>query len=544
MKTKAKLKQKRIILSIIIGFLTLVYIAPVQAQIVRDHRNNKGNDPYERLKVAANKTTVLESKMKPVVITVNDPNWQGTSKEKIKFVPFKLEDNNGRAVPPNRSITLKNGIITTAQKAINKLNKAERKLNAQGYSLRNKTPKTISRTYTSNIYLDGRKATAPKSVGALKKGAVLKKYMSLEKKVGIATSFDNIKGKTITLKPYSMYTEREKKEVNKYIFSNTSGTIMAKKLIVPRRFKKFKTKRFANLSKIYEHKPKDNYANWSFGDPNSFQASIEGTLHRYAKIYPFDPKNPEKNKSEFNVSATGKAKGTLRNNSIDIINATCEFNAPSDVSKDMTAKIQIKFLGTTIINETKSHAQKTSISKNHSKSFDNSFEFTVPIIAGIDFVGLIGAKGEVGFEYEGKIERTIASIKAKPIANIRAYGKAGVEFAQVFGFGVEGELSFIKGNLDLQAYAGIFNQNSEEIVVGINHYLGYDINILSGSLDAYAEACIPDFVPFKGGDCKRYTHNIFEWDGFKASGTIDEDSLTYTLANIAKYDEEPVLIGH
>ena len=69
-------------------------------------------------------------------------------------------------------------------------------------------------------------------------------------------------------------------------------------------------------------------------------------------------------------------------------------------------------------------------------------------------------------------------------------------------------------------------------------------NMLSGKLDAYAEVCVPDFVPIYGGDCKRITHNVFNWDGFKASGTIAEGSNTHTLANIAKYDEEPVMIGN
>jgi len=542
METVMKLKLKRNLVCLAIGLFAFVYVSPLQSQVVRDHRKKVENDPYAKLKIAAKKTTVQKSKMKPVKITVNDPNWQGTSKPKIKFVPFKLEDKKGRTIPANRKLTLKNGKRTTAQKAIKKMNEIEKKLNAQGYSLRNKIPKTISRIHTSNIYLDGRRAKAPKSIGPLKKGADLKKFMSLEKKVGIVSTFDNSRGKTITLKPYSMYTKSEKKKVNKYNFSKSSGgTLMAKKLIVPRRFQNFKIKRLGNLSAIYEHKPADKTGNWSFGNPKIFQASIEGTLHRYAKIYPFDPKHPEKNKSEFNVSATAKAKGTLINNSMDILNATCEFNAPADVSKKMMAKTQVKVLGTAIFNKTTFHAQEASFSKIHVKSFDHYTDFTVPIIAGFDFVGLIGVKGDIGFEYKGEIQRSIASVKAKPIVDLKAYGKAGVEFAKVFGGGIESELSFIKSNLELQAFSGIFNQNSEEIVVGINHYFGYDINILSGYLDAYAEVCAPEWVPFFGGDCKRITHNVLNWDGFKESGTIAKGTLTHTLANIAKYDAEPVM---
>ncbi|MCW5515427.1 hypothetical protein [Muriicola sp. Z0-33] len=569
MKTMEKTKSTATLLILMLSAFIMVAMMPLNAQVkrdqrtpnqnvtvrdhrtqnknvtVRDQRNKSVDDPFARLKKEAQRSPVQKNKMKAVKISSNNPNYRATSKGKIKFVPFKLEDKNGRAVSPGRSITLKNGRRTTAQQAIDKLNETEKLLNAQGFSLRNKTPKTISRTYTSNRYLNARKATAPRSVGTFRKGANLKKFMSLEKKVGVVTSFDNVKGKVITLKPFSMYTESEKKEINKYNFSkSSSGRMMAKRTIVPRRFQKFRIERIGNLSPIHEYKPADKTAIWSFGHPDTFQASIEGRLHRYAKIYPYDPNNPEKNKSEFNVSASGKVKGTILNNSMDILSASGEFNAPSDVSKKMTTNIQLKILGTAIINDNRSFPQKHSISDSYSKSFDNSFEFEVPIIAGIDFVGLIGIKGELGYEYEGKIERTVAQVDAKPLVNLKAYGKAGLEFAEVLGGGVESELTFIKADMELQAYTGIWNQNSEEIVVGINHYFGYDVNMLSGKLDAYAEVCVPDFVPIYGGDCKRITHNVFNWDGFKASGTIAEGSNTHTLANIAKYDEEPVMIGN
>ncbi|MBJ2176325.1 hypothetical protein JBL43_18885 [Aureibaculum sp. A20] len=542
MKIETILKSKRNLIVMAIGIL--VFSASMQSQVTRDHRNKGGDDPFTRLKAEAKRTKTEKSNMKSVKITVNDPNWKGETKSKIKFVPFKLEDDKGRAISSGKRIVLKNGKAATAQEVINELNEIEKKLNAKGYSLRNKTSPIISKTVTSSAYLDGKRKMVPRSKGVLKKGTVLKNYMSLEKKVKIESSTSGGRTKTITLKPFSMYTEREKIEVNKYNYLTESGTIKAKKQKGARRFINIKPKQIGNLSPISEYKPSDKRANWNFGNPKTFQASIEGTLHRYAKIYPFDPKNPEKNKSEFNVSATGKVKGTLRENSMDILNASCGFYVPSNESKKMRANMQVKILGTTIFNKSTLHSQQASFSKVHAKSFDNSFEIEVPIVAGIDFVGLVGIRGEVGFEYNGEIHRTVAMVKGKPIVNLEGYGKAGIEFLKVFGGGVEGTLSFIKGELELQAYSGIFNQNSEQIVVGINHYFGYDINILKGSLNAYAEVCVPEFVPIYGGDCKRYKHNLFDWDGFSSSGTVDQGSATYTLANIAKYDEELVIIGN
>jgi len=495
----------------------------------------KTADPFTRLKKEAQKTAVIKSKMNPVKITANNPNWKTRSRTAIKFVPFKLEDKNGNAISPNEKVTLKTGKVITAQELIDKTNELERKLNAQGYSLRNDSKKIVSNTVTGKKFLDGRKALAPKSIGVFKNEPEVKRFMSLEKKVNVAGLSPFGKTKTITLKPYSSYTESEKKEVNNYNYSNKSGTVMAQKITKPRRFDKFKTQKVGNLSKLYKV-DKTNKKNWGFGHPSTFQASMEGSITRFAIIYPFDPQKPEKNKSEFRVSATGKAKGALFGNEMDILNASGEFYAPSDVSKNMSAKIQVKALETSLFSLNKSYPQKKSFSREHGKTFDKSFAIEIPIITGIDFKGLIGVKGEVGFEYEAKIERTVASIHAKPIVNLEGYAEAGVEFLDLLGGGVGGKLKFIKGEFDLNAHTGIWNQNSEEIVVGINYYFGYDVEMLSGEMYAYLEACVKYI-----GCYRPLEHTFFKWDGFKDSGTIIKgDNVPFTLANIAKYNDAPV----
>jgi hypothetical protein len=494
--------------------------------------------PFGRLKKEAQKSAVVKSKMEPVKITVDNTKWKKTPKTKIKFVPFKLEDENGKTIPANEKVTLKNGKIITAQQLINKANFLEKKLNAQGYTLRNTNKKIVSKTVTKNEFLDGRLTTAPKAIGPIKRGAELKNFMGLEKKVRVSylskNPFFKIRKKTITLKPYSMYSAKEKIEINKYVFSNASETVVAKKISRPWDVIRIKAGQFGNLKKIYEVSKTVN-KNWSFGDPSTFQAIMEGTLHRYAKIYPFDPKNPEKSKSEFKVSATGKAKGSLFGNSMDILNASCEFYAPSDLTKKMSAKIQIKALGKTLFNMNKQYAQKATFSRIFANTFDVSFEIEVPIVSGIDFKGLIGAKGEVGFEYGGKILRTVAVVNAYPMVNLQGYAEAGVEFLDLLGGGVGGKLTFIKGELDLQAFTGIWNQNSEQIVLGINYYFGYDLEVLSGSIYAYLEACVKYI-----GCYRPVEHQLFKWNGYKSSGTIAEGQKTFNLANIAEY-ESPVM---
>ncbi|WP_296380147.1 hypothetical protein [Winogradskyella sp.] len=495
----------------------------------------KISDPFTRLKKEAQKTVLKKSKMESVKITTNNPNWKTRSRTEIEFVPFKLEDDNGKPISPNEKITLKTGKIITAQELIDKTNDLERKLNKQGYSLRNNSKKIISTTVTGKQFLDDRKALAPKSIGAFKNEPQVKNFMSLEKKVKVGGRSPRGRRKTITLKPYSMYSEREKKLVNTYNFLNTSGNVLAQKTTKLRNYKDFKLKKLGNLSKLYKVDI-TNKRDWGFGNPSTFQAKIEGSINRFAIIYPFDSKNPDRNKSEFKVTAKGKAKGALFGNEMDILNASCMFYAPSNISKNMVASVSVKAMETTLFSLNKSYPQRKSFSKTHGKTFDKSFEIEIPIIAGIDFKGLIGVKGEVGFEYEAKIERTVASVHAKPIVDLKGYAEAGVEFLDLLGGGVGGKLTFIKGEFDLNAHTGIWSQNSEEIVLGIKYYFGYDVEMLSGEMYAYLEACIKYI-----GCYRPVEHQFFKWDGFKDSGTIVEGDILIPLANIARYDEQPVL---
>lgn len=495
----------------------------------------KTSDPFTRLKKETQNTVVQKSKIKSVKITTNNRNWKTRSKSAITFVPFKLEDKNGKAISPNEKVTLKTGKIITAKELIDKTNALERKLNAKGYSLRNKNKKIVSTTVTDNRFLDGRKSLAPKSISVFKKEREVKKFMSLEKKIKVASLSPLDRSKTITLKPYSSYTKTEREKIDNYSFLKNSGTVVAKKNTTKTRpYEKFKTQAVGNLSKLYKVDI-TNKKKWGFGHPNTFQASIEGSINRFALIYPFDSKNTDNNKSEFRVSAKGNAKGALFGNEIDLLNASCVFHAPSDVSKDMTAKIKVKAMDTNLFSLNKSYPQQKSFSQIHGKTFDKSFAIEIPIVAGIDFKGLIGVKGNIGFEYEAKIERTVASVHAKPLVNLEGYAEAGVEFLNLLGGGVGGKLTFIKGEFDLNAHTGIYNQNSTDIVVGINYYFGYDVEILSGEMYAYLEACVKYI-----GCYRPVEHTFFKWDGFKDSGTIIEGDETFSLANIAKYEEERV----
>ncbi|WP_299123685.1 hypothetical protein [uncultured Winogradskyella sp.] len=501
----------------------------------------KMSGPFERLKKQAQKSVVIKSKINPVSIEASNRNWKLTrNKASIEFIPFTLNDKDGNPIPPNKRVILQDGTETTAQEYINEINIVEEKLNALGHSLRLNDEQVVSRMVTESKFLDGKISTAPNSIGVFKNDLQVKKFMSLVHKVKVEDPSKNGRFQQVTLKPYSSYTKNERDNINQYNFTTKSGVVVAEKKTKKNRpFKDLRPKKVGNLSSLFEVN-ETNSKNWNFGNPEIFQASIDGSINYFTKIYPFEVEKKDSNKSEFRVKAISKVKGSLLGNSIDILNASGEFYAPSDLSKNMYVKVQIKAFETSLYNLNKSYPQKKSISETYARTFDKSFPIRIPLLPGIDFKGLIGSIGEVGCEFSGDIERTVAAVHAKPLIDLKVYGEGGLSLLGVVGGGVEAKLTLIKGELDLNAYTGIFNQNSEEIVAGVNYYFGYNIEILSGSLSAFGEICSPIDLPLVD-DCYRKTHVLFEWTGFKDSGTIIQGGFTpIHLANIARYDEEPV----
>ncbi len=205
----------------------------------------------------------------------------------------------------------------------------------------------------------------------------------------------------------------------------------------------------------------------------------------------------------------------------------------------MSAKLNIKAAGITLYNFSREYRQSASFSDFYGKEFDKSFPIEVPIGYGFDFKGKIGAKGRIGFEYGGAIYRTFVSVQGKPVAEVEGYAEAGIEFLDVIGAGVGGKLTFLKGNLSLDAFAGVWAQDAEQIVLAISYHFGYDLEMLSGSLYCYVEVCAPDWL---GGGCWRpIEHELYKWNGFKRTGTIAEGTHSYVLANVWERGIPPVL---
>ncbi|GAB2808776.1 hypothetical protein GCM10027043_04940 [Ferruginibacter profundus] len=490
-------------------------------------------DPYMRLKQTAGQNPVLKQNLREVTIPESDSRRRVEKKAPVAFRPIEMVDKKGKRIDPDETITV-NDRNDKAKVVFDKLNEIEKEQNAQGYSIRNKESALVIDIVTPSSELDGRVPEMSKSISPLRSESDLKMLSATTKQVS-----------GVTLNPFGQYNNAEKEKLEDTRFAvNASGVLSASAAASAGGIKT--AKRFpvtgvtnpnknltlstgnnsssAALKVIDETSAKD----WSFGIMSTFKAGVEVSLVRHAKIYPFNPESPGKSMSEFRVSANAKVYGGLFGNSLDLLSGGVEFYAPSDSTKQMSAKAQILVAGITILSMNESVTQSKTFSKSNARSVDKSFPVNMPICCGIGFSGKIGVKGEVGLNYNGGVYRTVATLEAGPVVDLKGYIEAGVSLGGVAKLGVGGELTFIHGNIPVSSYVGIWSQTSSQIVVGYNYYMGYDLSVLSGRLYGYADVCVPVVDA-----CHRIGQvNFFTWGGFKASGTIVDGGSNYVLANL------------
>ncbi|MBX2934688.1 MAG: hypothetical protein KF825_10605 [Ferruginibacter sp.] len=504
-------------------------------------------DPYIKLKQKAAESATLKEDLTKVTIAESDRRLIWTKKATIPFKPFEMVDKNGKKIDPNETITV-NGRNEKAKVFFDKLNEIEKNQNTKGYSLRDSKSPLVIKVITPNAELGGRVSQMSKRVGQLKEESELGAIFSTTKKVG-----------TLMLKPYETYSGAEKNKLNQTRFSvDASGQLRT--TFIPRRYTSYNPSKtpskttagqagkrgqtFGHVKNRNEISVDGSYhpageitplkvigdissKEWSLGIMSTFKAGVKADLLRSAKIYSFNPQSPGKSMSEFKIRASANVYAGLFGHSMDLLSGGMEFFAPADSSKKMTAKGQILIAGLTVLNLNESITQSKSYNKTTGMSVDKSFPITIPICCGVDFAGKIGIKGNVGLNYSGAIYRTIVNLQAEPVIDIKGYAEAGLSVGGIAKFGIGGELTFLKGHIPLNGLVGIWAQNAEQIVVGYNYYMGFDLSVLSGRLYGYADICAPLFGCYRIGEV-----DFFTWGGFKGSGTFVEGGNYYVLANL------------
>ncbi|MEO7923240.1 MAG: hypothetical protein ABIR30_06135 [Chitinophagaceae bacterium] len=427
-------------------------------------------------------------------------------------------DRNGRRISPDEIITLKTGKKITAKEFFASLNEIEQKLNAQGHSLRNNNQKVASYTVTPKKFLDGRVASLSKPIAGLRTEKEIKAILDPTKKIG-----------DITLKPVGQYTLNQKNKLRMLNFTESKGLVSAKQINRKLTYATQPPPSSVPLKTIYNVSSKD----WPIGYANTFQAGISGDLIREAKIFSIDPVDAEKNKMETRVIAKGRVYGSIYNNSMDLMAVKGEFFSTTDPSRNNTANLFISLGGIVVVNETTGYSDTKTFTGRQDLDINKDFPVRIPIVAGIDFVGRVGVEGVVGVEYGASLDRTFSAIQLKPLAEINGFAEAGVQLVHLLGGGVGINLTFLRGNLDLQAFIGSMGGNQEQLLIAETYYFGYEVSTLNGKLYCYFELCSPIPLPFID-DCYRKEHILFDWIGYLESGTIAEGNKQYIINRISK----------
>lgn len=496
-------------------------------------------DPYTRLKQTAAKSPVIKKELARITISESDSRLKVERKTPIPFKPFEMVDLKGRKIDPNET-TVINGKRITAREFFAKLNEIERDQNAKGYSIRDNKKTYIVNMATPASELDRKVPELSKNIGRLKSEAEIKALSPTSKQVG-----------GITLNPFGKYNDAEKKKLAETKFSidahgnpvispnnntapvaKTGGNPLKNRMAnthAPIKDLKGLTATTGNnttsgaLKVIADNTIKD----WSIGDASTFKAGVQASLLRSAKIYHYNPQSPGSSMSEFKINAKAKIYGEIHNNSFDMFLGEVGLFAPADSSKPMTVKEQIQIAGITVLNASQNFTQTKTFAKNNARNFDYSYPYYIPICCGVGFTGKIGVKGSVGLTYNCSLVRTMVNLEAGPVMEITGYAEGGASVGGIATVGAGVNLTFIKGSIPLNSYVGIWNQNADQIYIGYNYYMGYDLNMLSGRIYVYADVCCPWIGCYRLGSV-----NICDWNGFKSSGTIIEGGTNEVINNL------------
>jgi len=470
-------------------------------------------DPYARLKALANSQDSLTSQESKITVTASNPNWKANSRKAIPFVPIPMQDKNGHAISANDPVKLANGRTIPAGIFFTRLNELKRSLNEKGFNLNQNA--VVSQLVTPSATLNGQISKLPKAKGKLRTQAQLDSFLTPAFKVGSTL--------LLPLGKYASASERTRVQQSVITKTGPGKFTLAPLIYRPA---------VPVISRLLQTINQTTSRDLHFGSASTFLAGLRVSLNRFAKIYGSDGQHAVGKLSEYRISATGQLYASILNHSFDVLNATGEAYVPSDTSKKMSLKVIMSVVGINIFNIDEEYDQIKSITGEKARNFDKSFAASIPILPFIDFTGKIGIKGMVGYDYSCELDHAFLSAEFKPVADIEGYAEVGISDPYDIGtVGARGTLTFLKGFSDLSGWFGIFNANSAQIVLGYGYNVSYYITFLSGKLEAFYRVCVPDWVPFVGGDCTEDAHTIFSWTGFTVSGTYADDRNLITIYN-------------
>ncbi|MGA9769097.1 MAG: hypothetical protein WBV94_08660 [Blastocatellia bacterium] len=485
---------------LIVGLFLTIMVAPISAQ---DRQNSRVD------KIAQNQAlieSISEKIVSPPVEGRLDPGTiKVDTRSPIAFKPFEMRDPaTGNSLPPETILTLPNGNKLTAREYYSQLNSLEQQFNKIGYTLRGGTPSNdagmVERMMTANGPLDMinlQRVVADESTLRNQTQKISAGHISFNQRSMQLITTETLKESQVAnLKDYSA-------RLNPFhgFFPPVSKTTV-------------------NETRSWNH---------TVGNPSTFAAYINGKITLTA------------NASVQDIVGEANAGGSIFNNSKDIIRATGSTHAPAN-GQDMTTKLNVNILGTTVLNLDK-HFASTTVNPIWTESgaiTPKPVDFSTTIHFSLGFIPMsvkVGVQGSAKLSYFLSVFPTSVQAQAVPHVESNAYVQAGADIV-VASAGAGASMVLLNDDLTLNGELAIKFDDPVKGPYFSAKYSGFnDMEMLSGRV--YAYACVKvltttwggwhNLIPHFSWEDKCYNSDLFKWTGFKINGYLFNEQKKFYL---------------
>jgi hypothetical protein len=549
--------------------LAVLFASPAPAQ-----NREPGTQPRERRQLgkgvlAGNLVHVAPEKM------VIRPNLlQTQSRPAIAFKAFEMKDpKTGKAIAPTALIKLPNGKTPTAQQYYSELNNYEKWLSEHGQSLHTTArgskiklheiplnrgliqrqiqvaprPSALARRPNLLALNSNRTFFTPQAV-QLKPGAPAMNRAPIANRAVIDPAVKPPNPNTAVAPAGTMAMKPPTPSVNavaaphgltseavnqKLAAANVRG-ILRDGLVVD-------TKSIAQIAKAVSLEPSDpskrlalgkcttinkseNW-NWEVGDPNTFEAYVNGTISLTGKACsPSLANNFENNDSKFNVVAEGKAGGTVFGIGGELLRITGNIGGDGKANT-VSAGLGVYALGLSVFSLTKQENSQWGIDDHVGKDVD--FSVSIPIPVGpFNIEATIGTKGSVGFQYSINLFPTNISISGGPFVHTSVYAQAGLNVV-IAEAGVGVQLTLVNWDMTLHGTVGI--GWNEHLFIQEHLYADSNLNMLGGSMYIYAKVYYPCLDPWPDICNSEFHTDLWAWEGLQYNSVLFDVQNTTLL---------------
>lgn len=389
------------------------------------------------------------------------------ARKAIAHKPLEMVDpKTGKKVAADAMIEV-NGKKVKAGEYYAKLNALEKKFNAIGYTVTDRTP---GPTYLSKSKIDAKELDAH----SLKHAAA---HLAFAKSMRMLPTFDDI----------------AKKQTSALVNDANRVKALAATSTAP----EASQARTITTSKSW---------NYTLGRKNIMSAYLSGKVEAKGS------------KDEVSMAGEARAGGYMIGREINLIKANGSVIAP--VKGKSKGILHVYLLGQHVVNVDKSgeSAWTQSGTKQHGIDVKADFHFA---IGPIPMTAHLGARGNAGVRYTLAARPGHAAFQVNPFVDAKVYVKAGVSAFLVSGGG-GGEVTLLKDDLKFGAELDLNFDSSRGPVYNQHVYVQNNMNMLSGKVYAWARV---NYL----FSSKEWRHDLWNWKGLKANGYLFNEHRSEAL---------------